>query len=68
MARKGIHPDYKAITVTCVTCGTQFESGSVKKELRVDTCSNCHPFYTGTQRAVSADSRAEKFKAKYKMK
>ncbi len=66
--RKDIHPEYNEITVTCTSCGNSFESGSTKKELRVDTCSNCHPFYTGTQRASSADSRAEKFKAKYGMK
>ena len=41
--KKDIHPQYNKITVTCTTCGAQFETGSTLKELRVDTCSNCHP-------------------------
>lgn len=66
--KKNIHPEFHEMTVTCTACGNEFKSGSTKKELRVDTCSNCHPFYTGTQRAASADSRSEKFKSKYGMK
>ena len=48
--KKGIHPNYGPCTVTCVTCGNTFQTGSILKEIRVDTCSNCHPFYTGKQR------------------
>ena len=48
--KQGIHPQYNRIHVVCTTCGNEFESGSVKKEIRVDTCSNCHPFYTGRQK------------------
>ncbi|TAH58837.1 MAG: 50S ribosomal protein L31, partial [Bacillota bacterium] len=48
--KQGIHPKTQKITVTCVSCGTEFEALSTKKEIRVDTCSNCHPFYTGKQR------------------
>lgn len=59
--KKGIHPKYNKITVTCTTCGNTFESGSVMNELRVDTCSNCHPFYTGQQKFVNAAGRVEKF-------
>ena len=44
--RKGIHPQYNKVTVVCVSCGNTFESGSTNKEVRVDTCSKCHPFYT----------------------
>ena len=51
--KKGIHPDYKKVKVICTSCGAEFESGSVLNEIRVDTCSNCHPFYTGKQRFVS---------------
>ena len=66
--KKGIHADYKKCTVTCVSCGATFETGSTLKEIRVDTCSNCHPFYTGKQRFVNAQGRAELFKKKYGIK
>lgn len=49
--RKGIHPDYQEATVTC-NCGNTFVTGSTKKELHVEICSACHPFYTGQQKAV----------------
>jgi large subunit ribosomal protein L31 len=54
--------------VTCTSCGNQFESGSIRKEIRVDTCSNCHPFYTGKQRFAQAAGRVEKFNKKYGIK
>lgn len=66
--KKGIHPDYKTIKVTCTTCGNEFESGSVLGEIRVDTCSNCHPFYTGKQAFTQADGRVEKFNKRYGVK
>ena len=47
--------------VKCTSCGAEFETGSTSKELRVDTCSNCHPFYTGRQRFAAAQGRIEKF-------
>ncbi|MGL4624709.1 MAG: 50S ribosomal protein L31 [Culicoidibacterales bacterium] len=66
--KKGIHPNYKAVKVTCTSCNTEFETGSVLDEIRVDTCSNCHPFYTGRQRFVTADGRVDRFNKKYGMK
>ena len=54
--RAGIHPNYKKVKVVCTSCGAEFESGSVLDEVRVDTCSNCHPFYTGKQRFACADN------------
>lgn len=66
--KKGIHPNYHVVNVVCTTCGNEFESGSVKKELRVDTCSNCHPFYTGTQSFTQAAGRVERFKQRYGLK
>jgi large subunit ribosomal protein L31 len=66
--KKNIHPKYNEITVTCSTCGATFQSGSVLKELRVDTCSNCHPFYTGEQKFVQAAGRVEKFKKRLEQK
>ena len=59
------HPKYNKITVVCTTCGAEFETGSTLKEIRVDTCANCHPFYTGKQRFTQADGRVDKFNKKY---
>lgn len=66
--KKGIHPNMSKITITCVSCGTEFEALSTKKEIRVDTCSKCHPFYTGKQRFTQADGRVDKFNKKYGIK
>ena len=63
--KEKIHPNYQRCTVTCTSCGATFESGSTLKEIKVDTCSNCHPFYTGKQRFVQSDGRVAKFNRKY---
>ena len=63
-----IHPNYQKVVVKCTTCGHEFETGSVVKDLKVDTCSNCHPFYTGKQRFTQADGRVDKFNKKYGLK
>ncbi len=62
--KEGIHPNYGETVVTC-GCGNTFKTGSVKSELRVDVCSNCHPFYTGQQRAAQARGRIEQFNKRY---
>jgi large subunit ribosomal protein L31 len=62
--KQGIHPTYHATTITCA-CGNTFETGSVKENLRVEICSNCHPFFTGKQKFVDAGGRVDKFKKKY---
>ena len=64
--KAGIHPEYKVCKVTC-TCGNTFETKSTREEIRVDVCSACHPFYTGTQKFVTRGGRIEKFKNKYNM-
>ncbi len=66
--KNGIHPEYKKVMVTCTTCGNTFETGSVLDEIRVDTCSNCHPFFTGKQVFAQADGRVEKFNKRYGLK
>lgn len=66
--KKGIHPETHKVTVTCVSCGASFETHSTSKDLHVDTCSNCHPFYTGKQRFVSNDGRVDRFNKKYGLK
>jgi len=66
--KKGIHPNYNVVNIVCTTCGNEFEGGSVMKEVRVDTCSNCHPFYTGKQKFAQADGRVERFNKRYGIK
>lgn len=63
-----IHPNYQKTVIRCTTCGAEFETGSVVKDLKVDTCSKCHPFYTGKQRFTQADGRVDKFNRKYGIK
>jgi large subunit ribosomal protein L31 len=65
--KAGIHPNYKKITITCA-CGNTFEGGSVKNEIRVETCSECHPFYTGRQKFAEAGGRVDRFNKKYGIK
>lgn len=60
-----IHPPYFSdAKVTCV-CGSTFTTGSSKKELSVDICSECHPFYTGKQKLIDTEGRIERFKKRY---
>jgi large subunit ribosomal protein L31 len=66
--KKDIHPTYKQIKVTCVTCSNSFESGSIANEIRVDTCNRCHPFFTGKDRSLKADGRVDRFTKKYSVK
>ncbi len=66
--KKDIHPKYYQCKVTCTSCGSEFMTGSTVKEIKVDTCSNCHPFYTGRQRFAQAQGRVEKFNRKYGLK
>lgn len=62
--KKGIHPEYHKITATCA-CGNKVELGSVDKEMNVEICSACHPFFTGKQKLVDSAGRVEKFMKKY---
>jgi large subunit ribosomal protein L31 len=62
--KEGIHPQYFDTTVTC-GCGNTFQTRSTKKELKVDICSACHPFYTGRLKYVDAAGRIEKFQQKF---
>jgi large subunit ribosomal protein L31 len=65
--RKGIHPDYKETTITCV-CGAKYITKSIVKNKHVEICAKCHPFYTGNQVYVDTAGRIERFKEKYKIK
>jgi len=62
--KEGIHPKYGQAVVKCA-CGETFVTGSTKKELRVEICSKCHPFFTGKQKFVDTTGRVDKFKKKY---
>lgn len=61
--KTGIHPTYThAAKVICTTCGHTFATGSTVEELRVEVCSNCHPFFTGKQNIVDTAGRVDRFK------
>lgn len=62
--KKDIHPKYYRAKVTCMTCGNTFEVGSTEKEIRVDTCANCHSFYSGKLTYVADTGRVAKFRKK----
>jgi large subunit ribosomal protein L31 len=59
-----IHPKYHRAKVRCA-CGNEFEIGSTVKEIKVEICSSCHPFFTGKQKLVDTAGRVEKFRRKY---
>ena len=63
--KEGIHPEYYQATIKC-NCGNEFVAGSTKESIRVEVCSKCHPFYTGSQKMlVDAGGRVDKFNKKY---
>jgi large subunit ribosomal protein L31 len=55
---------HEEITVSCA-CGAEYKTGSTMKNIRVDICANCHPFFTGENKIVDSEGRVEKFKKKY---
>ena len=59
-----IHPEYGITTIRCA-CGNEIEMGSTKKDIRVEICSKCHPFFTGKQKLVDSAGRIERFRKKY---
>jgi large subunit ribosomal protein L31 len=59
-----IHPNYKQTTIKCA-CGNTIEVGSTKKDISVEICSQCHPFFTGKQKLVDTAGRIERFRKKY---
>jgi large subunit ribosomal protein L31 len=62
-----IHPKYQQVNVHCA-CGETFTTGSTRKELRVEICSKCHPFFTGRQKLVDSAGRIDRFKTRYAKK
>jgi large subunit ribosomal protein L31 len=65
--KEGIHPEYKDATITCV-CGNVIETKSTKKDIKIEICSNCHPFITGKQKIMDTAGRVERFKKRYSPK
>jgi len=63
-----IHPKYYNDAKVVCSCGNTFTTGSTKKELKVELCSQCHPFFTGGRRVVDTAGRVERFKRRYKVK
>lgn len=64
--KENIHPKYGEAVVRCA-CGETFTTGSTKKEIRVEICSKCHPFFTGKQKLVDTGGRVERFRKRYGM-
>ena len=65
--KTGIHPDYRETIVSCA-CGAKFQTRTTVGDMKVDICSSCHPFFTGTQKIVDTEGRVERFKRKYAKK
>lgn len=63
--KENIHPKYEQTTITCA-CGAVYHVGSTRRNLRVEICSNCHPFFTGKQKIVDTSGRVERFNKKFK--
>lgn len=63
--QNSIHPKYEEITVKC-SCGSEFKTGSsFCKDIAIEVCSKCHPFYTGNQKIIDSAGRVEKFRKRY---
>ena len=62
--KEGIHPNYEKVSIRCA-CGEVIETSSTKKDIRVEICSKCHPFFTGKQKLIDTGGRVDKFKKRY---
>jgi large subunit ribosomal protein L31 len=65
--KDAIHPVYKETTISCA-CGHVIETRATKEDIKVEICSNCHPFYTGKHKLLDTEGRVERFLNKYKKK
>jgi large subunit ribosomal protein L31 len=63
--KEGIHPPYYRTKFRCA-CGVELEVGSTKKDIKLEVCSHCHPFFTGKEKYIDTAGQIEKFKRKYK--
>ena len=62
--KEKIHPKYVVATIACA-CGARYETRSTRKEIHIDICSSCHPFFTGKQKLIDTAGRVERYKKKY---
>ena len=62
--KEGIHPKYEEVEVRCA-CGNTFKTRSTKKELHLEICAACHPFFTGRQKLIDTEGRVERFTKKF---
>jgi len=62
--KAGIHPQYQEVTVHCA-CGATWKTRSTRKDLHLEICSNCHPFFTGRQKLIDTEGRIERFTKKF---
>ena len=65
--KQGIHPKYELTTIKCA-CGNVIETRSTAKDIRVEICSACHPFFTGKQKLIDTAGRIDRFRKKYGIK
>jgi large subunit ribosomal protein L31 len=65
--KDGIHPKYELTKITCA-CGNVIETRSTSRDIKVEICSSCHPFFTGKQKLVDTAGRIERFRKKYNIK
>ena len=65
--KKDIHPNYVETTITCA-CGNDIQTRSTEKDIKVEICSACHPFFTGKQKLVDTAGRIDRFKKRYSIK
>ena len=64
--KEGIHPKYETTTITCA-CGEVFETRSTKKDIKVEICSKCHPFFTGKQKLIDTGGRVDRFNRRFNL-
>ncbi|MDR2909302.1 MAG: 50S ribosomal protein L31 [Oscillospiraceae bacterium] len=64
--REGIHPKYEPLVIRCA-CGNEIPTSSTRKDIRVEICSKCHPFFTGTQKLVDSGGRVDRFKKRFNL-
>lgn len=62
--KQGLHPEYHEVTAVC-SCGNSFQTRSTLKDLHVEICSACHPYFTGKQKLLDSAGRIERFRRKY---
>ncbi|MBQ1412496.1 MAG: 50S ribosomal protein L31 [Clostridia bacterium] len=65
--QENLHPTYEDTTITCA-CGNVIQTRSTKKDIRVEICSKCHPFFTGKQKLVDTGGRVERFNKRFNLK